>query len=461
METGLRVYYWNEKDFMMNVTVEELSTIKKKLVVEIAADQVSQEIEKAYKKIAKSVTVKGFRKGKVPRRILEQQYASRMENDVVGSLVNDSLYAAMIENKVNPVSQPQIVESSKVEIGKPFTYEAEVEIRPEVEAKDYTGLKLEKEKFEFDESIVEERLNQLTESRSSLEVTSRKKARDGDTVIIDFEGSIDGSLFENGSAKDHQLELGTGSFIPGFEEQIVGMKREEEREVEVSFPENYGAKELAGKPAKFKVELKEIKEKVAPKANDDLAKEVGFDSLKELKVRIRDDSMREQTDRVGNQMQEQMMDLLVKANSFEVPEGMIQSQLEHLKQNFTQRLQSQGMSLEMLGMNDEGFAVAYREMADKQVRGELILDAIASQEELKVEDAEIDVKIEELAKQSNAEVEQVKAYFANPQAKEGLVGQILQEKVVAFVVDRAEVTEVEPKQEEAAAEPEMTEEKEV
>ena len=444
----------------MNVTVEELSSIKKKLVVEIAADQVSQEIEKAYSKISKTVTVKGFRKGKVPRRLLEQQYAPRMENDVVGSLINDSLYEAMIENKVNPVSHPQIVESAKLEAGKPFVYEAEVEIRPEVVAKGYSRLKLEKEKFEFDEKVVDERLDQLAESRSSLEVSSRKKSRDGDTVIVDFEGFIDGAVFENGSAKDYQLELGTGSFIPGFEEQIVGMKREEEREVEVSFPENYGAKELAGKPAKFKVVLKEIKEKVAPKPSDDLAKEVGFDGLKELKERIREDSIREQTERVGNRMQEQMMTLLVEANSFEVPEGMIQSQLDHLKQNFSQRLQSQGMSLEMLGMNDEGFAAAYRDMADKQVRGELILDSIASQEEIKVEDAEIDIKIEELAKQSNAEVEQVKAYFANPQAKEGLIGQILQDKVVAFIVDKAVVTEVEPKQEDAAVETVETEEKE-
>jgi len=444
----------------MNITVEELSSIKKKIVVEIAAEQVTQEIEKAYQKIAKTATVKGFRKGKVPRRLIEQQYAPRMENDVVGSLINDSLYKAMIENKVNPVSQPQVVESAKLESGKPFVYEAEVEIRPEVVAKDYTGLTLEKEKFDFDESVVDERLNQLTESRSALEVTSRKKTREGDTIIIDFEGFIDDSAFENGTAKDHQLELGSGSFIPGFEEQLIGMKREEEREVEVSFPESYGAKELAGKPAKFKVSLKEIKEKIAPKPNDDLAKEVGFDSLEDLKSRIREDSLREQTERVGNRMQEQMMDLLVKANSFEVPGGMIQSQLEHLKKNFSQRLQSQGMNLEMLGMNDEGFAAAYRDMADKQVRGELILDAIAIQENLKVEDAEVEAKFEELAKQSNAELEQVKAYFANPQAREGLVGQILQEKVVAFVVDKAVVTEVEPKQDDAAADVEPSEEKE-
>ncbi|MCF6178084.1 MAG: trigger factor [Geopsychrobacter sp.] len=444
----------------MNITVEELSSIKKKLVVEIDAEKVSSEIEKAYRKIAKTASVKGFRKGKVPRRLLEQQYAPRMENDVVGVLINDSLYKAMIEHKLNPVSQPQIVDSANLESGKSFTYTAEVEIRPEIVAKGYAGLKLEKEKVVFDESVVEERLTQLAESRSKLEVTSRKKARDGDTVIIDFEGFIDGATFENGTAKDYQLELGSNSFIPGFEEQIVGMKREEEREVEASFPENYGTKELAGKPAKFKVVLNEIKEKVIPTPNNDLAKEVGLETLDGLKGRIREDSLREQTDRVENQMQEQIMDLLVAANIFDVPEGMVQSQLEQLKENFSQRLKSQGMNLEMLGMNDEGFAAAYREMAVKQVCGELILESIAQQENLKVEDAAIDTKIEELAKQSNSKIEQVKSYFANPQAKEGLVAQILHENVVAFIVDKADVIEVEPKQEKSADEVEESEARE-
>jgi trigger factor len=444
----------------MNITVEELSSIKKKLVVEIPAEQVSVAIEKAYRKIAKTASVKGFRKGKVPRRLLEQQYAPRMENDVVGSLIKDSLYKAMIEKNVYPVSQPQIVESAQLETGKSFSYEAEVEIRPEVVAKDYVGLKLEKEKIAFDESIVDQRLEQLAESRSSLEVSSRKKSREGDTVIIDFEGFIDGSAFENGAASDYQLELGSSSFIPGFEDQICGMKREEEREVEVSFPENYGEKSLAGKPVKFKVTLKEIKEKVAPKPSDDLAKEVGFDNLEALRARIREDSLRERTERVANQMQEQMMNLLVEANSFEVPQAMVKSQLEHLKENFAQRLKSQGMTLEMLGMNDEGFAAAYGEMADKQVRGELILEAIAKQEALSVEEADLEAKMAELAKQSNAEIAQVKAYFANPQAKEGLSGQILHEKVVALVIGKAEVTEVEPKKENSTPEVELAEEQE-
>ena len=226
----------------MNVTIEEVSAIRKKLIIEVTAEAVATEIEKAYQKIAKTADLKGFRKGKVPRPVLEKHFAQRVASDVVGSVVNNSLYKAMIENKIEPVSQPEIVESGAVEKGQAYTYQAEVDVRPQIVAKDYTGLQLEKEKFSFNEDVVEQQLEQMATSRVQMEVTSRKKAREGDTVIIDFEGFIDRTAFENGTAKDYQLEIGSGSFIPGFEEQVVGMKREDEKEINVSFPENYGAK---------------------------------------------------------------------------------------------------------------------------------------------------------------------------------------------------------------------------
>ncbi|MEA3545152.1 MAG: trigger factor, partial [Thermodesulfobacteriota bacterium] len=218
----------------MEITVEDLSPIKKKLSLEIAADTVDVELGNAYKKIAKTADIKGFRKGKVPRKILEQHYSPRAQHDASGSLINNSLYKALLENKIEAVSQPKVVLSGAVEAGKPFSYEVEVDVRPEIVAKDYTKLKLEKEKFSFDESVVEQQLEQMANSRMQLEVTSRKKAREGDTVIIDFEGFIDDTAFENGAAKDFELSLGSNSFIPGFEAQIVGMKREQEKEVEVS-----------------------------------------------------------------------------------------------------------------------------------------------------------------------------------------------------------------------------------
>lgn len=429
----------------MNVTVEDLSTIRKKLTIEIAAERVATEIEKTYAKIAKSASIKGFRKGKAPRRLLEQQYAGRMGMDVAENLIKGSLYEAMVTHKVNPISTPEIVDTASVDAEKSFTYTAEVEIYPDVVASGYEGLQLEKEKFVFDESVVDARLQQLGESRTTLEVSSRKKAREGDTVILDFEGFIDGVAFANGSASDYQLELGSGSFIPGFEKQVVGMKRDEEREVPVTFPENYGAKELAGKPVVFKVILKEIKEKIAPQLDDDFAKELGLGSFDELRERIREDSLRELTEKADGQLQEQMMDQLVAANSFAVPEVMIENQLQDLKENFSQRLKSQGLSLKMLGMDDAGFASSYRDLAHKQVCGELILAAVAKQENITVEESDLQQKFQVLAKQSNAQLERVENFFENPKAREGLRGQVLHEKVVAHILSKANVTEVEPK----------------
>ena len=430
----------------MNVTVDVLSPIKKKLSLEVPAETVDAELNAAYKKIAKTAEVKGFRKGKVPRKILEQQYGPRAQYDAAGPLINNSLYKALLDNKIEAVSQPEIVNSGVVEAGQPFTYEAEVEVRPEVTVKDYTGLELEKEKFVFDDAVVEQQLEQMANSKIELEVTSRKKAREGDTVIIDFEGFIDGTPFENGAAEDFELSLGSNSFIPGFEDQIVGMKREQEKEINVTFPEGYGAKELAGKPAVFKVLVKEIKEKKIPKIDDALAQQFDAETLDELKERIKENTIAQGTQQADGQLQENMMSALIEKNEFEVPEGMVSNQLLHLKDSFSQRLKSQGMTLEMLGMNEETFATTYRDMAVQQVKGELILDAIAAQEGLSVDDSEVEAKMQEFADSSEVPLEQVKTYFENQSALAGLKGQILQEKVTKFLLDNAKITEVEPKE---------------
>ena len=431
---------------MMNVTVEDLSSIKKKLILEIPAETVATELESAYKKIAKTAVIKGFRKGKVPREILKQHYGARAQYDAAGPLINNSLYKALLDNEIEAVSQPEVVNSGIVEEGKPFSYEAEVEVRPKIVVKDYTKLNLEKEKFSFDESVVEQQLEQMANSKMQLEVTSRKKARDGDTVVIDFEGFVDDTPFENGSAQDFELSLGSNSFIPGFESQLVGMKRDQEKDVEVTFPENYGSKELAGKPATFKVLVKEIKEKKLPEINDAFAKEFEAESLEQLKERIKENSIAQEKQRIDAQLQENMMNALIANNSFEVPEGMVKNQLLHLKDSFTQNLKAQGMTLEMLGMNDETFFTTYRDMAIQQVKGELILDAIADQEGVEVEESVIEEKMQAYADQSNVPLEQVQKYFENAQAMAGLKGQILQEKTSKFILDEAIITEVEPQQ---------------
>ena len=431
---------------MMNVTVEDLSPIKKKLSLEIEVETVAIELENAYKKIAKTAEIKGFRKGKVPKEILKKNYGPRAQNDASGPLINNSLYKALLDNKIEAVSQPEVVSSGVVEEGKTFSYEVEVEVRPEIVAKDYTKLNLEKEKFSFDESAVAQQLEHMANSKMQLEVTSRKKARDGDTVIIDFEGFIDDTPFENGSAQDFELSLGSNSFIPGFEPQLVGMKRDQEKDVEVTFPEGYGSKDLAGKPAVFKVLLKEIKEKNIPEIDDALAKEFEADSLEQLKEQIKENTTAQEKQRIDGQLQENMMNALVANNSFDVPEAMIENQLLHLKDSFTQKLKAQGMTLEMLGMNDETFSKTYRDMAVQQVKGELIMDAIADQEGIVVEESVLEEKMQAFADQSDVPLEQVQKYFENAQAMAGLKGQILQEKTSKFILDEANITEVEPQQ---------------
>lgn len=426
----------------MDVKIEDISDIKKKLQFEIDAETVDAQIEKAYKKIGKSAKIKGFRPGKVPQRVLEQYYAPQMEQQVLSSLINDSYFKALIDNKIPAVSDPEILDSGSLERGKPFTYEAQVEVKPEVEAKDYTGLEIEKEKYEFGEEVVDEQLRSMQESRAQVEVSERDQARAGDSVIIDFEGFVDGEPFENGSAEEYLLELGSGTFLPGFEEQLEGMKRGEEREVQVTFPEDYGVEELAGKPALFKVKLHEIKEKVVPELDDEFAKEFGLESIDQLRDRIRENHEKREKERIEGELRERLMDALLQRNEFEVPESMVAEQLNHMVENAKGRLKAQGLSMEMLGMTDEMFKANYGDQAVKQVQGSLILEAIARQEDIKIDESEIDGKLAEIAEMAGAPLDAVKKHYASAEARHGLVARVVEDKVFDFLLDKAKVTEV-------------------
>jgi len=430
----------------MNVRIEDVSSVKKKLSFEVGAEKVDAEIGKAYQKIAKSAKVKGFRPGKVPQHLLEKYYAPQMEEQVLSRLINDSYFKALVEHRIAAVSDPEIVESGTLEKGKPFTYAAQVEIKPEVEVKDFQGLALQKEKFEFDAKVVEERLEEMRAGRAEMVASSRDEAAAGDFVTIDFEGFVDGTPFEHGKADDYQLELGSGSFIPGFEEQLQGMKRDEEREVQVTFPENYGSKELAGKPATFRVVLKEVKEKALPALDDEFAKGFGLESLTELKEKIEENYRRQETNRIDGDLRERLVSALIERNPVEVPDSMVAGQLDYMLENLRNRFRSQGMTLEMLGMNEESFKSMYRETAVKQVQGSLLLEGIARQESLKVENDEIDSKLQQIAEMSNAPLEAVRKYYGSDENRRGLVAQIIEEKAVQFLLDRAKIEEVEKEQ---------------
>jgi trigger factor len=438
----------------MNVKVEDISSIRKKLSFEVAAERVDAEIEKAYRKIAKSAKIKGFRAGKIPRPVLEQYYAPQMEEQVLGRLINESYFKALSEHGIPAVSDPEIVESSSLEKGKPFSYEAQVEVKPAVEARDYQGLSLKKEKFVPESDVVEKRLEEMRANRAQMEVSAREAASEGDFVTIDFEGFVDGEPFEGGKAEGYVLELGSGSFIPGFEEQLVGVKRGEEKEVSVTFPEEYGNKELAGKPAVFRVTLHEIKEKVLPTLDDEFAKGFGLESLDELRSHIEEDYLQKEKNRVDGDLRERLVNALVERNPVEVPDAMVESQLDYMLKNVRNRFQSQGMSLEMLGMTDESFRQMYRQTAVRQVQGSLVLEAVGRQESIEVEESEIGSKLEQIAEMANAPVESVRKFYERDEARSGLIAQMSEEKVVQFLLDQSIVEEVDKAELEESAPPE-------
>jgi trigger factor len=365
-----------------------------------------------------------------------------MEQEVLGRLINDTYFKALDDHAIPAVGEPRIVDSSGVSRGQVFTYQAEIEIKPTVAAKDFTGIALQKEAFEPDLMMADKRLEELRASRAQLEVCTREQAQPGDSVTIDFEGFVDAQPFEGGTAEDFVLELGSGTLIPGFEEQVAGMQRGEEKEIAVTFPEDYGQKTLAGKPAVFRVALKEIKAKVLPALDDEFAKGFGVETLVELRDQLETSYRTQEISRIDNDLRERLVRELIVRNPLEIPAAMIAKQLEYMYSNVSNRMRSQGMTPEMLGLTPQSFSERYRETAADQVRGTLLLEAIGKQEGIVVEEGEIDGRLEEIARMANAPVEMVKKYYAGEEAREGLLVQITEEKVVRFLLDKARITEV-------------------
>ena len=432
----------------MQPKVEALSSIKKKITFVIPAEQVSAEVDKAYAGIRKHAAIKGFRKGKVPMGLIEKHYGEKMADDVLKSLVNDTYFKAVTEQGLNPVSYP-VIESDPLHPGEAFTYSATVEVFPEVEVKDYLGLEIAKEELVQDEAALAARLKEMQESLSQLVPAPEGHAAAlGDFVTFDFKGTLDGVPFEGGEAEDFQLELGSGRFIPGFEDQMVGMTAGAEGKVAVSFPESYGNDTLAGKPAEFAVSVKEIKVKELPELNDELAKEFGeFETLDELKLKLAELQQAQEERRIENELRERVIKALVEKNELEVPETLVDRQVAMMLENSKQRLASQRLSLEMMGLTEEGYKVQFRDTAREQVKGSLLLDAVAEKESIEVSDEDIAQQVGQIAAGTKQDPEKVaNLYQTNARARENLVAQLREDKAVRFLLERAKVTVV-PKEE--------------
>ncbi len=424
----------------MEVAKEQLEGNKVKLKVEIEKEKVDNALEQAYHKVVKDVTIPGFRKGKVPRRVLEARYGKEvLHRDAFDILIPSAYSQAVKAAEIEPIDQPEIKDFFIAE-DEPATFEAVVEVKPDVELGQYTELGVEKEEVEVSDEDIEAQLKSLQEQHSQLENSDKDVVEEGDFVVIDFEGFIDEEEFPGGSAEEYTLEIGSGSFIPGFEDQLVGEKVGEEAEVNVNFPEDYQAEDLAGQEALFKVSIKEIKVKNVPELDDDFAKEVSeLDTLEEFKKDIEERLLKQKEEKAKNDFEDEIVEKAADNAEVDIPDPLIDNELDMMYQNLSYSISSQGLKIEdylnYMGMDEEGWREKNREEAAKRAKINLVLEAIGKKEGIEVSDEEIDNKVEEIAQDSEQEPEQIKAYLQIQGQLDGLVHSILVRKVMDFMVE--------------------------
>ncbi|MCK8815842.1 trigger factor [Natroniella sulfidigena] len=423
----------------MKVTKEKIEENKVELNVEIDEKKVDEALEKAYQKIVKEVEIDGFRKGKVPRSILEKRFGKEvLHKDALDVLIPQNYHQAITEAEIEPIDQPEITDVF-IEEGKPATFVAEVEVKPEVELGDYTGLEVEKEEVEVTDEQLENELETKRHQHSQLVATDKEEVEDGDHVLIDFEGSLNGEAFEGGSGEDYNLEIGSEQFIPGFEEQLIGTKVGEETKVEVTFPEEYQAAELAGQDVVFEVEVKEIKEKEVPELDDEFAKDLEFDSLADLKESINQQLVAEAEEKAKRKYENKLIEEIAASSKVSIPETMIEQEIESMLDQFKAQIQQQGIGfdqyLEMSGLDEEGMKEEYREQAEQRIKANLTLEAIAEAEGIEVSDEEIEEQVAEIAEQQGQEPEMVKSFLQMQGQLDSLVNSLKMQKTVGFLVE--------------------------
>jgi len=427
----------------MKANVEEISAIKKKVSVEIPEDQVSQEINSFYMDLGKKAKIKGFRPGKVPRNILERYFKDYVKAEVIQKLIQETYPQALSETNLQPVSPPMI-DPGEFEGGKSFQYSVVIEVKPDIKLEGYTGLKIEGKKEEVKDEEIEDRLKALQNLHANLKTVSDVRAiRMGDYVIIDYEASLDGKPLEGGKAIDFTVEVGSGQFIPAFEEKLIGIKPEGESAIEVSFPEDYGYQKWAGKTISFHVKIKEIKEKILPPLDDEFAKDLGdYSSFEELKTKLRGEIEKEKELALERQLKDQMLDQLLAANPFEVPGSLVEEQTKTLVSDMKLRLAAQGLELKNLGLTEEKLQEDYKAMAEKQVRTFLILEKIAGQEGISVTDEEADNRLREISEGMRQKFDMVKRYYEKngllPEVKMG----IIRDKTLNFLLEKANLNSI-------------------
>lgn len=426
----------------MNSKVEKLENSQVKLEITIEAEKFEEAMQKAFFKNAKHFSVPGFRKGKAPRNIVERYYGESVLYEEAFNIVAPDVYDEVIkENEIEAVSSPEI-DITQIGAGKDLVFTAVVTVRPEIKLGKYKGLKIEKKEYPVTEEAVQEHLNEMLEKNARIvSADKRHKVKKGDTAVIDFEGFVDGVPFEGGKAENHSLEIGSGAFIEGFEDQLVGMKIDEEKEIDVTFPEEYFSKELAGKPAKFKVKVNEIKVKELPELDDEFAKDVSeFDTLEELKADLREHIQEENERRARYEEEEEGLQAVLAKTEVEIPRVMIDNEIDGYIHDLESRLSYQGLSLDMyldmMGKNLADFRKEYEERSTKNVRTRLVLEEIFKIEKLEVTEDDINEKLKDLSRAYGRDADEF-VRNATESMREYVKGELKYTLAVKFIVANA------------------------
>ena len=441
----------------MSVQVENLEKNMAKLTIEVSADKVEKAIQAAYLKEKSKISLPGFRKGKVPRQMIEKMYgAAIFYEDAANRLIQENYGPAVDESGVDVVSRPTI-DITQIEKGQPFIFTAEVAVKPEVKLGKYMGVTVTK----IDTSVSDEEVDAAVEeerNHNARTVTVQDRAiQDGDTAVIDFEGFVDGVDFEGGKAENHSLVIGSHSFIDTFEEQLIGKNTGDETEVNVTFPEEYQAEELAGKPALFKVKIHEIKVKELPELDDEFAQDVSeFDTLAEYREDVRKKLGETKEEEARRTKEDEAIKKIVDKSSMEIPEAMIETQVEVMVEEFAQRISQQGLSFEQYmqfsGMTMAKMKEQVKPEALSRIQSSLVLEEIAKAEDIQVSDEDVAAEIEKMAKAYGMEAEKVSEFLGDAQ-KESMKKDISVQKAVKLVMENVkERAKAKPKKDKEAAE---------
>ncbi|AYJ88834.1 trigger factor [Bacillus safensis] len=408
------------------------------LTVEVDAETFNKALDDAFKKVVKQVSIPGFRKGKVPRGLFEQRFGvESLYQDALDILLPVEYPKAIDEAGIEPVDRPEI-DVEKIEKGENLIFTAKVTVKPEVKLGDYKGLNVEKDDTAVTDEDVQEELKGMQNRQAELVVKEEGAIENGDTVVLDFEGFVDGEAFEGGKAENYSLEVGSGSFIPGFEEQLVGLEAGAEKDVEVTFPEEYHAEDLAGKPAVFKVKIHEIKAKELPALDDEFAKDVDeeVETLAELTEKTKKRLEEAKENEAEGKLREELVAKASENAEVNIPQAMVDTELDRMMKEFEQRLQMQGMNLELYfqfsGQDEDALKEQMKEDAAKRVKSNLTLEAIAAAENLQVSDEEVEEELSKMAEAYNMPIENIKQAIGSTEAmKEDLKVR----KAIDFLVE--------------------------